>query len=322
LPTASDDPNGSLYSILAVHESDSGIVINGSGNILENSTISFSAGSGVALEGSSNTIKDNLINNIDYVGDYSSGIVVDGAGNTIQNNTIDSTGRQAILINAVANEDIGYNNLFSSMMLSRDGAAIYACCNQVASGTRIHHNWMHDTNVVTGGMGESYALSGVTFDNGSDGFIVDQNVIWHNQTDNIYISGLGNPGANTNYVHNNTIPDSSSNGVIQVDYVADCATTRIADNRVVFGVRGKENGSVCALSNNDASAPGATEMTLTTEVGCNFDGCSSNPPPGFGDGNSVTPCPVTIEASPSSAIAGNTQKALGRGFQTASSCID
>jgi hypothetical protein len=313
LAPASNDPSGGLYSILAVHESDSGIIINGTGNILKNSTISYSAGTGVALEGSNNTISNNLIQDIDYVGDYASGIAIDGNGNIIQNNTAATTGRQAFLINAVLNQDVSYNNLFDTMMLSRDGAAIYACCNQVASGTRIHHNWIHDTTVTTGGSGESYALSGITIDNGSDGFLVDQNIIWHNQTGSIHISGIGNTGPNTNYIHNNTIPDGSEDGAILVDYIADCTATRVVDNRVVFGVRRLEDGSGCAPSNNNASASGATEMTLTTQVGCNFDGCSSNPPPGFTEGNSVTPCPVTSAEILGTAVADNRRVTVNPG---------
>ena len=319
LPTASNDPSGSQFSILAVHESDSGIVIDGTGNTLQNSTISYSSGTGVALEGSGNTIRNNLIQYVDYVGDYASGIVVDGIGNTIDNNTINSTGRQAILINAAVNEDIGYNNLFSSMMLSRDGAAIYACCNQVASGVRIHHNWIHDTRQITGGLGDSYALAGVTFDNGSDGFVLDQNVVWRNQVDNILVTGLGNSGPNTNYVHNNTIPDSAA--VIRILYVSDCTATRIIDNRVVVSIRHSADGSPCAESNNNSSAPGATEMTPTTEVGCNFEGCSSNPPPAI-VGNSITPCPVTLAAGSGAAMANNRRNEPDHRFQSvALNCV-
>jgi hypothetical protein len=320
LPTASNDPSGSQFSILMVHEGDSGIVINGTGNTLQNSTISYSAGTGVALEGNNNTIRNNLIQDIDYIGDYASGIVVDGNDNIIQNNTIDSVGRQALLVNAVVNEDISYNNLFNAMMLSRDGAAIYACCNQVAAGTRIHHNWIHDTREITSGLGDSYPLSGITFDNGSDGFVVDQNVVWHNQFGNIQISGLGNTDPNTNYVHNNTIPDSSESGAILIYYVSNCSAMRVVDNRTALSARVLQSGSPCALSSNNSSASGATEMTFTTEVGCNFAGCSSNPPPDFGDGNSVTPCPVTLAGSPN-AITDNRRKSAGRSFEIAMNCV-
>jgi hypothetical protein len=317
LPTASNDPSGIQFSILMVHTGDSGIVINGSGNILQNSTISYSAGTGVALEGSNNTIRNNLIQDVDYVGDYASGIVIDGNSNTIQNNTIDTVGRQAILINAMVNEDISYNNLFSSMLLSQDGAEIYACCNQVASGTRIHHNWIHHTTKVVSGNGDSGALSGITFDNGSSGFNVDQNILWNNIRYNIYINGEGYGGPNTNYIHNNTIPDESSDGVIFLGGIPDCTATRVVDNRVALRVLDSKNGSTCAMFNNNSSAPGATEMTPSTEVGCNFDGCSSYPPPGFA-GNSVTPCPVTFTETPNSAIARNTE--VSGAAQLAQSC--
>jgi hypothetical protein len=293
LPTAPNDPDGNLYSILQVHTKDSGIVMDGTGNILQNSTISYSAGAGVALEGSNNTVRNNLIKNIDYIGDYASGIDLDGNNNIVQNNTITTIGRQAIIVNAVTNEDISYNNLFDTMMLSRDGGAIYACCNQIASGTRIHHNWIHDTSETVGGSGDAYPLSGLTFDNGSSGFVADQNVLWGNQLYNINIAGFGSSAPNTNYIHNNTIPDSSSDGAIVLQAVSDCSATRIVDNRVVLGVLSEFNESACVVSNNNSLAPGATEMTLSTEVGCNFEGCSSNPPPGIVGADSVTQCPVT-----------------------------
>jgi hypothetical protein len=291
LPTASNDPSGSQFSILAVHESDSGILINGTGNTLRNSTISYSAGTGVALEGSDNTIINNLIQYVDYVGDYASGIVIDGNDNVIQNNSISTVGRQAILPNAVVNEDISYNNLFSSMMLSRDGAAIYTCCNQIASGVRIHHNWIHDTTQIIGGLGDSYPLSGVTLDSNSQGFEVDQNVVWSNQRDNIHIYG-GVAGYNINYIHNNTIPDNSSHGYILIEKVTDCSKTRVANNQVVLAVKKLGDGSACDLIDNSGDAPGATEMTPSTQVGCNFNGCGSNPPPAIIGGSGVTPCPA------------------------------
>jgi hypothetical protein len=284
------------WGILIVHASDSGIVINGSGNILQNSTISYSAGTGVALEGNNNIIRNNLIQNIDYIGDYASGIVIDGNGNTVQNNTIDNVGRQAILPNAVVNEDISYNNLHDSMVISRDGGAIYTCCEQIASGTRIHHNWIHDSKIAVSGIGDTYPIAGITIDNNSSGFIVDQNVIWNNQTENIHVYGAGVSTPDSNYIYSNTIPDSAA-GSIFIEDVADCASTQVVNNKVARSLRTLETGSVCAAANNNSSAPGATEMMPGTEVGCNFEGCSSNPPPKFLDGNSVTPCPVTTPIS-------------------------
>jgi hypothetical protein len=298
LPTASNDLTGSNFSILQVHESDSGIIINGTGNTLQNSTISYSAGAGVALEGNNNVIANTLIQNVDYIGDYASGIDLDGNGNTIQYNTIKCVGRHGIYFTAVLNQDIGYNNLFNSMMLTRDGGAIYACCNQIASETRIHHNWLHDTTPVIAGAGDSGPMSGINIDNGSSGFNVDQNVLWNNRRLNIAINGESGSGPSANYIHNNTVPDSSSDGHIAIFNVSQCAPTRIVDNRVVVSVDGSLNDTGCVLSENNSTAAGSTEMTPTTEVGCNFDGCSSDPPPVILDSGSVTPCPVTGSTQP------------------------
>ena len=297
LPATSIDPpvnpDFGGFPINVVHISDTGFIINGTGNTLQNSTISYSAGAGIALEGSNNIIKNNLIQNIDYIGDYASGIDLDGNSNIIQNNTIKDAGRIGIFINAVLNQDISYNNLFNAMLLSRDGGEIYACCHQLASGTRIHHNWIHDTKGTISGAGDSYAMSGIDLDNASEGFNVDQNVLWNNKRYNLTINGLTSNGSNNNYIHNNTIPDDSTHGRIVIENVANCAVTRIVENRVVVSVGTAANGSECGLSTNNRTASGATEMSPTTQVGCNFSGCSSNPPPAILSGGAVTPCPYT-----------------------------
>ena len=292
LLTASNNPDGD-YSILQVHEGDSGIIINGTGNTVQNSTISFSAGAGIALEGTKNIIKNNLIENVDYIGDYASGVDLDGNGNFIQNNTINNVGRQGIYMNSVLDQDISYNNLFNSMILSRDGAAIYACCNQAASGTRIHHNWIHDTSTIVSGAGDNSPMAGIYFDNGSSGFIADQNVLWYNQLGNIFVNGASSGGPGNTNIHNNTIPDGSTGGRIKIVNVSNCAATLIFDNRVVVTPDGSVNESGCSLSNNNSSAPGATDMTPATQVGCNFDGCATDPPPAILGPGSVTPCPLT-----------------------------
>jgi len=293
LPPAADDPYGGNFSILLTHLRDTGIIINGQGNTLENSTIDYSAGAGIALEGTGNILRNNLIHHIDYIGNYSSGINLDGDNNTIQFNTITDVGRQGILVNAVQNQDISQNNLYNGMLLSRDGGEIYACCNQSASGTRIHHNWLHDTLPIVPGQGDSNSLSGVMIDNGSGGFNVDQNVLWNNKNYNILINGISGDEPNNNLISNNSIPDGSSDGHLRVMNVQSCISTRVVDNQVVVNVKTVENGSTCSIFNNNKTAPGATEMSTSTQVGCNFTGCASNRPPAILEGGSVTSCPVT-----------------------------
>jgi hypothetical protein len=291
LPKASNDPTGNDFTILSVHDSDSGIIIDGSGNILQNSTIAYSAGAGIALEGNNNILRNNLIHDIDYVGDYDSGINLDGDGNTIQYNTIKTVGRQAILVSNAINQDISYNNLFNSMIYSRDGAEIYACCWQVASGTEIHHNWIHDTQIMIHGDGDRNPASGIYIDIGGSGFNVDQNVLWNNQR-NIVINGVSN-NPNDNFIHNNTIPDASDEAPIVISYIPNCGSSHVVDNKMIRRVT--QIHSECVTSNNSPYAPGATEMPTSSAVGvgCNFDGCSSNRPPAIVGSGSVTPCPAT-----------------------------
>ena len=81
LPPDPSDLTG--FSILHVHETDSGIVLNGTGNVLQNSVISYSAGAGVAVDGSNNSVRNNLIENIDYIGDYDSAVDLEADGNTV-----------------------------------------------------------------------------------------------------------------------------------------------------------------------------------------------------------------------------------------------
>lgn len=287
---APDDSGGGNFSTLLVHEADSGIVINGNGNRLVNSSISFSAGAGVVLEGSNNFVSNNLIQEVDYIGDYDSGIDLDGSGNTIQYNTIHDVGRQAILLNGPLNQDISYNNLYNAMLLSRDGGQIYACCNQTASGTRIHHNWIHDTEPELQVGASSLAMSGIAIDNNSSGFEIDQNVLWNNSRSNVLINGLGSGQANDNFVHNNSVPDDSRDGRIWITSGTSC-TTRIVDNRVLTGVGQETGGSTCTVVHNNRHAAGATEMQPATQVGCKFDGCSSSPPPAILDDGSFYRCP-------------------------------
>lgn len=293
LPKASNDPTGNNFSILSVHNSDSGIIIDGSGNILQNSTIAYSAGAGIALEGSNNTIRNNLIHDVDYIGNYDSGIDLDGNGNTIQYNTINNVGRQAILVSGVIDQDIGYNNIFNSMIYSRDGAGIYACCWQVASGTRIHNNWIHGTQALTPALhaaGDKNPTSGIYIDVGGSGFNIDQNVLWNNQRNSIVINGTSN-APNDNFIHNNTIPDSSDDGNIVISYIPNCGSSLVVDNKIAGSV--KQIHSECISWNNHPSAQGATEMSISSEVGCNFAGCSSSGPPAILPSGSINPCPVT-----------------------------
>jgi uncharacterized protein (TIGR03437 family) len=274
-----------------VHVPDSGIVVNGTGNILRNSTIAWSAGNGVVLLGSSNTIQNNLIASTGYAGDYASGIALFGAGHRVENNTVHTSGRTSLNIYSYPdpdNNDIGYNNLFNAMILGPDGGEIYSgSANQ--TGTRIHHNWLHDTETPFS-INPGYPRSGVYIDEGSSGFKVDQNVLWNNEFYSIFLhgstSGITTPVNNS--VRNNFIPDIAANAFILLGGIPNCGTTLVQDNLIFVPVVQQSTNPPCAEVNNNSTAPGVTDMVSANQVGCNFTGCASNGPPSV-SGTSVAP---------------------------------
>jgi hypothetical protein len=274
-------------SALFTHLADSGIVLNGTGNVLTDSTIAYSAGNGVTVLGTNINVRNNLIHHVDYIGNYTAGISIQGSGHNIQNNTIYATGRSAIYLNEIQNpamvpsyDNISYNNVFNTMMLVRDGGAIYAAGQPGVTGTRIHHNWIHDTQPIYAGPGSNYPLSGVYFDQNTSGYEFDQNILWNNAYYNIFIGGSGGSNQtapNDNSIHNNTIADVAAHAYILLGGMINCGTTQAIDNNVLVNV--VNTGTACVVSNNSATAPGANEMTSSVQTGCNFAGCSTNAPP-------------------------------------------
>jgi hypothetical protein len=150
---------------------------------------------------------------------------------------------------------------------------------------------MHDASSIISG-NSTVPISGIYIDNGSSGFEVDQNILWNNQHINVNVNGLSNNGPINNYIHNNSIPSSRSDSQISIGNISNCTGTQIVNNRVLVAVDILATAESCVVSGNTSSAPGATEMTPATGVGCNFEGCSSNPPPAIIGGN-VTSCPFT-----------------------------
>jgi hypothetical protein len=262
------DAVGSPTSFQFVHIADSGIVINGSGNVLRNSVISYSAGNDVTLMGTNNTVKNNLIHHADYMANFCSGISVMGTGHTVQNNTVHTNGRQAIFPNSVpdvsvppSNNDISYNNLYNWMVLTRDGGELYVnlfsvTTNNDVTGTRIHHNWLHDTQVLVPGAADNFPLSGVYLDEDAGGFEVDQNVFWNNQNQNFLIhrSSATPPDTlqNNNNFDNNSILDINSTGYISLLDVATCGTAQVIDNVVFVPPKLQGSDPTCIVTGDNA----------------------------------------------------------------------
>jgi hypothetical protein len=263
------------------HLGDSGIVLDGTGNVLENSTISYSAGNGVTVYGINETVQNNLIHHVDYMANYGAGVAVEGAGNVITRNTIHDASRFAIFPHNIfnylvgaTNLDISYNNLFNAMLVSRDGGEIYTGSPPCVVSSTIRYNWLHDTRSFYNGPADNYPLAGVYLDEDTCGWQVYQNIAWNNEYHNIFLGGSssGNTTPNDNQIYNNSIPDSSPTGYIWLFNLTACGTTAVYNNYVL--VSPVQTGSACNVYNNGATAPGA-DMMSGIIAGCNFGSCTS-----------------------------------------------
>jgi hypothetical protein len=295
-------PRCGPYAYWEDYIASSGILINGSNNVLKNSVISFSAGNGVSLTGSGHMVINNLIRHTGYAGNYASGISLSGTDQLVRNNTIHSDGRHGIWINDYGSavvphgDEISYNNIYSAAMLSADTGEIYSALRQnLPTATSIDHNWLHDTQ-PQGPIGST--LPGIYVDSGSGGYQISQNVLWNNAISNLVLYG-DDAAPGNNQVSNNSVVDAPPGGFIWLQGVVDCGTTTVANNLTLTPIQqtlpptvagGSAKivaaTSLCLAVGNGENAAGATEMTASVRVGCDFEGCSSSGPPAI-SGNVV-----------------------------------
>jgi uncharacterized protein (TIGR03437 family) len=186
--------------------------------------------------------------------------------------------------------------MFNAMMLGPDGSEIDTY-GAIGTGTRIHHNWVHDTQ-TSFSIDPGYPRSGIYLDQDSTGFEVDQNVLWNNEYYNIdlHALALGAVSRFNNDVHNNSIPDVGPNAYVSLGSDSNCGTLVIQDNRVFEPINQQNTNPPCTVVNNNSTAPGATDMTSAVLVGCNFAGCSSSGPPavsGTSSGPSIAVQPLS-----------------------------
>jgi Ricin-type beta-trefoil lectin domain len=207
----------------ANHHFDSGIVLHGNNETLENSTITESAGNGVNIDGSGDTLNNNLIHDVSYNGTYTSAISIQvGAQNdAITHNSMFNTGRDVINMDTNSypnagfhNLHIAYNDIEGYAKISFDLGGIYSCCDTSLAGTEIDHNLIHDP-ANTG--------NGIHLDNGSYDLTIDHNAIY-----NLKGTGDINHGGNgINFGGHTNAPPAGSN----LPYL----TGSIYDNTIVTG---------------------------------------------------------------------------------------
>ncbi len=195
-----------------------GIKLIGSNNIIRNSEIQYASSQGIWL-GNNSTATNNLITDISYEGNYGCAIKPwsETGGQTITYNTITKTGRSGIDIGnggSHRNMVIGYNDISRFGMLNVDLGGIYGAIHTDLTGTRIHHNWVHDTGVANPTVVDGIQ-TGIYLDQAAGPITMDHNVLWNNGVADFY-NEISNPHRNSggSKLFNNTFATTTRHSYV------------------------------------------------------------------------------------------------------------
>jgi hypothetical protein len=234
----------------------SGVILRGHDNVLQNSSVSNSAGNGVRLDSGfpvdgtkpGNTVTNSRIRNVGFAGAFATAAVLpSGDNNTITHNTIDHCGQACIEISMptpleVHNLRIAYNDVSHAGMFRLDGGAIYALGNYDFTGSRIDHNWVHDAEPLPGMYDP--ATAGIYIDGGAHNIQVDNNVGWNN------VRGLlGFAVASVTSQYGLNVFNNDGDGFMHIK--TGCDSTGAHCNRVQNNL-----GYISTTAQGDAPAPG------------------------------------------------------------------
>jgi len=217
-----------------------GILLNGTQNVLENSTIAFSSGDGVYVSGSNNLVQNNTIHDVDYGAGDQAGIEVAGNNQQIVGNTIYNAGRDGITATYSTADQILSNTIYDCGLQTTDLGAIYVWGTNGA-GTVIAGNTI--SAMHAGG----YGACGIYLDNGSTNYIVHDNTISTTDTP-IKVNG---PDSNIQLYNNTT--SGGSNYITPASTDISGAGAGVTDLGTLGGFRGEAQGI-----NNSGEIVGST----------------------------------------------------------------
>jgi Right handed beta helix region/Protein of unknown function (DUF1565) len=183
--------------------SASGIMLNGSDNILENSAIAFSAGNGVWMGGVRETVYNCVIHDTGYFGDDTAAISAARFSVTqpttdlmIDYNTVYNAGRGGIVFSFALRVKVLHNVVHDCMLQTTDGGCIYTFGTD-GTGSEIGYNICY--NARCGGYGAAGIFLDCLNDHTVDNYLIDHNVIW-----NCDHGFKVNPTASNDMIINNT----------------------------------------------------------------------------------------------------------------------
>ena len=202
-----------------------GLQIIGASSVLKNSEIKYSASQMVWL-GQNCRMENNLIEYGNYEGNYGAGVNFwnpnRASNQVVTRNTLRKFGRSAVDFSEHEghfgvgtqehrNMDISYNDISESLMLSADGGQFYGSVYTDLTGTRVHHNLIHNshaqhtpTAAYVVGVAAAFYL-----DQACGPVLFDHNVTWANNAAGFHTQQNGAPKrhAGKSWVINNTFAE-------------------------------------------------------------------------------------------------------------------
>ncbi len=171
---------------------DTGIILYGSNNTLRDSTIAYSSGNGVSVRGDGQRIINNTIRDVNYLGTDAAAIYTENSfASPTTNlefayNTVYNTGRSGIVVRYAQGSRIHHNEIYNAMLQTSDGGAISTFGIEGGpdfndgKGSVIAYNRIYDIYAF-GDPGDSRVSAGIYLDNGSNGYTVNDNIVWNTQ---------------------------------------------------------------------------------------------------------------------------------------------
>jgi len=194
--------------------------VRGDHNTLRRCHIAYTAGTGLDVQGTGNTVVNCVIHDIGYMGTYEGAVQVKQTkGTVIDHCSIYRSGRDLILHHGAEGLRITYCDLHHAVMLNDDAGATYAWGTD-GKRSVIAYNWVHHSF-------QKHTV-GIYLDNFCKNFIVHHNVVWACGSSGITL----NCDALHHLVANNTIAQCpKAFGTFAYHrYVPDQTGTRIVNN--------------------------------------------------------------------------------------------
>jgi hypothetical protein len=192
----------------------------------------------------------------------------------VRGNTIYRSGGILLQV-ALHGNEVSYNDLYDAFLScyggNKDVSALYTQA-PLCSGTRFHHNWVHDGYAGTpphpwgGGMG-------IRGDDNTCGLTVDHNVVWNLGSAGVELKNVSSPTPEqANVLANNTVFNHSNYNekktavVFETEHGSENSLSTVVNN-LTDGIYGhwfnKPLGLVNLCTNNTASFDPSTEIVST-----------------------------------------------------------